>query len=555
MRRRFLMVAAALASLPACSDSSTEFWRPRNDLLPMVALDSSLVFVEKNSATAFLLDPADASLVPKLMPVGKKPTYAIKHKGSDRLLVLSAGQRGSASQASVSPQLTIVDPQAETQLDPFPLATSFDILAQSDDGNFAILYHGPNGSSGDSLFDPNEMMVADFSANLAGAPTLGAKSIRSMGGVPARIVFSPVYAKNGIHRLAVVQSQNYLTVFDLLNPAQSEISLPLCLASASCNYSVEDVVFDPSNFKLYVRAAGAKDIFQVSLAESADGTNDLGASLSMLGVGGQSTDMVLYGTGKDARLAALSPENRRLVIINPDTSNSASVTLAIPASSIVPFTTPSQSSTSNKPRNQAMLVDRKQGSGSVLFVDFGSTEAATAGAPGQYAISGSASEVFRISSYDPLAATAAPNVAILRFGKSSGSVLSVVALDSRSFFDFSSGSSLDSSYLEIRPATASGRLWNVASPDDGVPGPSSGIYYRDLPAGAEAPPPTVWLDQTITGITPMADRDGLRYLILGHNDPTGFGNLTILDARNPDRATARTAYGFLFTKYLERGQP
>jgi hypothetical protein len=47
----------------------------------------------------------------------------------------------------------------------------------------------------------------------------------------------------------------------------------------------------------------------------------------------------------------------------------------------------------------------------------------------------------------------------------------------------------------------------------------------------------------------------VRTLVLGHNDPTGCGNLTLLDARTPDRATARTAYGFLFTDYLGRNQP
>ena len=43
--------------------------------------------------------------------------------------------------------------------------------------------------------------------------------------------------------------------------------------------------------------------------------------------------------------------------------------------------------------------------------------------------------------------------------------------------------------------------------------------------------------------------------MVGHDDPNSIGNLTVLDAENPDRASARTAYGFLFTDYLKREQP
>jgi hypothetical protein len=77
-----------------------------------------------------------------------------------------------------------------------------------------------------------------------------------------------------------------------------------------------------------------------------------------------------------------------------------------------------------------------------------------------------------------------------------------------------------------------------------------------VPAGNQ-PPSTIWLDQTITSINALASpgSDGRRYLVLEQVDPNAYGNLTFLDADNPDRATARTAYGFLFTDYLGRNQP
>jgi hypothetical protein len=67
----------------------------------------------------------------------------------------------------------------------------------------------------------------------------------------------------------------------------------------------------------------------------------------------------------------------------------------------------------------------------------------------------------------------------------------------------------------------------------------------------------VSLDQAIVSIDPLAapSADGHRYLVLGHDDPRAVGNVTVLDADTPDRATARTAYGFLLTDYFEGEQP
>lgn len=557
MRRAFLTLSAVLAALPACSDSSTDFWLPSNDLMPMVAMRSSVAFVEKNTGTAFLLDPSDPSLTPTLVPVGKSPVTAVRHAGlgEDRLLVLSAGDRGSAAQAPVSPQLFIVDPH-NTAGPPWraDLASRFDGVVQSADGQYVVLYHTSSaGNSGDdTLFNPNDLLVADFSAGVTGAPTMLGKSIRSLGGTPASIRFSPLF---GQHRLAVVLSQSYVTVFDLRNPAQSEISLPLC-ATSSCNVQVEDVVFDGSSFEsnasfnIYIRASGAKDIFQVSLTQD---TNSIGltASMSMLGVGASAADMVLYGSGANARLAVVAPTGPSLVIIDPSTANAVTVTLPIPANKIVPFVNPN----GGQPRYQGMLVNLK-GSTSVLFADFGSAQSSSGSAVNQLAVSGSVSDVVMVSQYGDDAPGAA-NVAILTFANNSGGpVRSVVKLDSQSFFDFSTGSALVSPTLEIRGVDHSARLWSVASPPSGAPSRNSGIYYRDLPTAADTIPDTIWLDQTIESITPLEQASGdTRYLVLEHQDLVDGGNLTFLDADRPSRATARTAYGFLFANYLGRTRP
>jgi len=543
MRRGFLALAL-LASLPACSDSSTEFWQPPSDVMPMVALDDQVAFVDKTSATAFLLDPSEA-LKPRLMSVGKQPVKAVKHTGSNRLLVVSAGDRGSSSKLPISPQLVVVDPTAEAPLS-HDLESRFDDLEQSSEGRFAILYHKsttPDANEG-ALFNPNDLVVADFSETHTADPTLTPKPIRSLGGVPDNILFSPEYSfpSAGAHRFAVVSSQSYVTLVDLYNLAHTEISIPLCPATSSCTYKIEDIVFDPSNLGMYVRVTGTKDmtgvkdIFQITLTDT--DAADFRASLSMLAVGSAAADMVLYGAGKQARLAVVAPDIKSLVVIDPTTSSSVSVSIAIPANKIVPFDSGSR----------AMLVDVNLGSTSVLFADFGVVQTEGGLPPIQYSIRGAAMAV------NPLVSQ---GLALLWFSRSaSNAVLSVVSLTQPpSFFDYNSSSALGAPYLEVRDLAS--RLWSVDSPADGLPAPNSGLHYLDVVAGAsQNHPTTIWLDQTIRSITALAkpSADSKRYLVLEHN-LDAYGNLTFVDADNPDRATARTAYGFLLTDYLGRTQP
>ena len=559
MRRGLLVLALALVGVSACSDSDTTFWQPNHVLLPMVALDDRIAYVEKTSATAFLLDPGSSSLEPTLIPVGAHPVAAAKHTGSNRLLVVSGGDRGSTSSEPVNPQLTLVDPVSSAAPQTLPLASRFDGLAQSADGQYVFLYHTTSNQDANdgALFNPNDLVVLAFETP-GGMPKATPKSIRSMGGVPSSpsgspIQFSPTYNfQAGPRRLAVVLSQNYVTIFDLVNLDRGEISVPLCSASGACNISVNQVVFDPDNLNIYVRSEGAKDIYQVTLTDLGPGSlgkgeNDFRASLSMLAVGAAATDMSLYGSGKAARLAVVAPDNRNLVIIDPNTSRSVTAALAIPARRLVPFMAPSLDANNPTPMNKALLLDTQRGSSSVVFANLGAVESSGDQAHEAFSIRGSVRDVLALPEQ---------GMAILLYSQSSGgAALSVVDLVNQSFFDFNSARGLGDTWnIELRGSGPS-RLWSVDSPDDGKS--NSGIHFMDLSASASQAHPTVWLDQGIGSITalPKPSSDGRRYLVLENPDPNVFGNLTFLDADKPERATARGARGFLFTNYLGRTVP
>jgi len=543
-----LSLLLALAPLAGCDSSNPSFWQPRNSLLPLVALDDQVAYVEMNSHTAFLLNPADTSSKPRMVPVGKYPVAAVKHSGSNQMLVLSQGDSGSASVKGIPAQLGIIDAKASVDPIAYTLAGRFDGLAQSADGRFLVLYHtsSTQNASDTGLFNPNEMTIVDFKTPPSPTVPIPTKSIRSLGGVPTRIEFSPPYPfAAGSRALAVVLSQNYVTILDLDHPERTEVSVPLCPQSSGCTYSPDQIVFDPGNKNIYVRAGNAKDIFQITLTDlwpslPAAGSvdNDFHASLSMLSVGANPAGMILYGSGKEARLAVLAPANKSLVIIDPNTSHSLTVPTSIPATAIVPFT---DLDTVGTLKNRAMLVDTLYGSTSVLFADLQQVETTGGLAISDSPLRGAASDVWPLVDQ---------GIAVLVLGKSrSITAFTVVEFATRKFIDITAGETFSSPTLEARNPS---RLWGV---DSGTKLSFVNLVARE--GEAALAPSFVWLDQNITSIQALDAKssDGHRYLVVGQSDPDNIGNLTFLDADKPDRATARTAYGFLFSNYLERGQP
>ena len=558
--RRVLLLSLLLAPHVGCDDSNPKFWQKPNDLLPLVALDDRVAYLEKNSQTAFLLNPADPSLKPAMVGVGKAPVLAVKRNNANKMIVLSRGDSGSSTVQAISAQLQVID-AATAASTTYPLVGRYDGLAQPSQGRFAVLYHTSAQATSDSgLFNPNEMTVVDFDTpSPTSIPpsdiTLTPKSIRSLGGSPQRIEFSTLgtFPSGKPRQIAVVLSQNYVTIFDLAHPSEDEISVPLCAQSTNCAFDTQQILFEdaPSTqskkVNVYVRASNTGDIFQVAVAEIVDPTSGpaLHASLSLLSVGANPDAMALYqigdatNTGNSVtKLAVLSSTSKKLVIIDPTTSHTLSITTSIPVDTIVPFRVTTAGST----KTEALLVDTRYGTKSVLFADLGQVETTGGLAVTDYPLSAAASEVHVINN----------DLVVLMAGKYAvGTAFTVMTLSSRSSTDIAANSQLGSPYFESFDASPA-RMWNAYQ--------STGLTYLSLTAGtsgASLVTNLVWLDQGISGIQALAGT-GVgtpRYLVVSHPDPDNVGNITFVNADAPDRATARTAYGFLYTNYLNRAQP
>jgi hypothetical protein len=552
---RFLALALLLA-LPACNDSIPSF-STHNQLLPTVGLENQVAFVEKNFHTAFILDPADPTLTPRQVSVGKAPIAAVKRNGSNQLLVLSRGDRGSDKDAPIPAQLQSIsaDPAVAPLI--YPLTSRFDGLAQSGDGATAILYHTSSTQNvGDTaLFDPNELNIVDLAraatANVPVNPT--SKSIRSAGGVPTGIVFLPPFTFRGETRtLAVVLALNYITIFDLGHLTRTEITVPLS-PDGNHSFNPAQVLFDapdpsipgPAKANIYVRADGSNDIFQITLTDlgaqaEPEPSNDFYVSLSMLAAGSGPADMALYQSGTGTRLAVAAPGSKTLVILDPDTSRATSITTGIPVNRIVLFNG-AKPGAPTKLEIRALLVDVSGESTSVLFADLKDIETSGALSLEARPLGGAATSVVPLVDQ---------GIAVLMFGgrNSGDSALAVVDLATRTPAPVGSERTLGGAFIEKR-----GRLWGVDS--------QVWLGYLNLVASsgqARLSTGEVLLDQTIVNVLPLekaSPSNGKRYVVVEHGDPDNVGNVTLLDADTPERAGARTAYGFLLTNYLTRGQP
>lgn len=546
MRRRLLALSAMLTPLAGCEQDTSHFWQESPDLLSKAPpaeqqvawpLADRVAFIDKSSATAFILDPADASLAPRMVRVGKAPIAAEKHKASNKLLVLSKGDTGSVDEPPTPAELDVIDANPAVPVERHALDGRFDSMAQSEDGRFVVLYHRADQANqiDGTLYNPNELYLVDF----ASARETG-KSIRSLGSVPTDIVFSPPLVPLGSRRLAVVLAPNYVTLLDLDHPERTEISVPLCARSTGCAVNPKQILFDAANLRIFVRAEGTSDIFQIELRATPPDPlappdplhNDFRASASMQAVGGIPADMVLYQSAMGIRLAVAAPSTG-LVVIDPGTSDTVSIPTSIPIDRIVPFADALGAS-------HALLIDTQRGSTSVLFAALSSVESSRTLALEDHAIGTAVGDVIPLLEQ---------RMVVLMAGSRSGNTaVTVVDVDAQSFRQIGSGSTLANAIVEKR---APSRLWGVTS--------GTLLSYMNLSPRPNEPVGTgeIWLDQPIVSIDPLVEpsADGHRYLVIGHPDSSGLGNVTFLDADHPDRALARTAYGFLLTDYLEREQP
>ena len=140
----------------------------------------------------------------------------------------------------------------------------------------------------------------------------------------------------------------------------------------AAHYSPDQIVFDPVNLNIYVRASGTPtDIFQITLtdrgARPAHGRPATTSTPHCPCSRRRKPSAWRYTARAAARASPAGPASKSLIIIDPSTSHTLTIADPIPTDVIIPFT--SQPDRDRHAENASHARRRALGSTSVLFAD------------------------------------------------------------------------------------------------------------------------------------------------------------------------------------------
>ena len=532
-RRTFLSLGLAALSLalPGCPERDALLDAPLTVLGP-VAASQTLTWVDTHAAAARVLDLASTTLAVRSVPVGLDPVLAVARRDHDEVMVLSRGSRGEPGVAP-SPGTLAVISAAGAPARTYTVGSPFNAVSQTSDGRFAIAHYLPSATSGRLLFNPNEIAVVDLDA-APSATNPARRTVRSFGGVPNAVAFSPPMPINGTARtLAVVLSDAYVTLIDLTNPQRAETTVRLTLPEDARAIRPAQLLFDPEQSTVYARAEQSNDVYALRLAPvTPDGpdSNDFRPTINQLAAGRNPSDMALIGEASARKLLVVSPGSRDARVIDARANTTVTVPLDAVANRILLFAAPSPRDATVAPR--ALL----------------------------YATGGLASAVSFLELTD-LDARRGQNVETVQLSRPVLSALDLpergaVMLDHASAGSTGQLSLLDLARRTVSPIFAEVPLQGATFDSDRqrlwvAPSYTARMGYIALDTFG---PGEVRLDEPATRVIPLPGAMGRPGRVVALH-PASAGSLTVLDAANPQRETARVVRGFLLDSLLDRSAP
>lgn len=502
-----LALATASVLMCACKDQDPRFTQPLPQLTPM-ALGTRLLLSAQGEETAHLIDASAATIRPTTqqikLPVGVRTTVA-RAGDHDEVLFLSVGERSPTEGDKAPPSLTVLSEDGSQRR--YAFESPFDTLVQSSDGRYVILYRL---QAGDRLLNTaTEVAIVDLDRGAADGVTLQALS--NLGETPRAVEFGPPMDIAGeTRRLAVIYGERKLALLDVSHPGRRETAVELT-SDLARNVSPLQVLFDPTAPRLFVRAAGASDMYSLRLLGpvSNPGGNDFRPTIDLIDVGGNPQSAVLTVRNSQPLLIAANGAAITLVDVNAGTSQRVPTPLAVTQTTVVNMASGGTELVLWSPQAQRVLfgaLDEIQDRGD-RALELSSS------------VSGSLQRVEDLPGGQRL------------LGLQAGGMV-VIDPEARTVTPLSSRHDLRQAVVD----DATGRVW-VA------PQGQPAIGFLELDTGATG---EVLLDDNVTFFTPLPASGRIA---VSHALPTG--HITFLEAATPTRDTAQAIRGFLATDLLD----
>jgi hypothetical protein len=523
---------AILASLALVSTSAfgcggrDSVWDTQPPSPPqVVGLNSAVALVDDPThRVVMLVGKEDQQLDRVPFSVGHTVVKSEASPDKSRLFVLSAGDYPRRSERDERPSVTVIEgTPGDLSARRFTLSSPLSGLSVDPRGKWAALYAG---GSTKTVFveNPNELVLIDLEAP-PGPTNPVTRTIRSFGGRPQRVTFSPTLSlPGGPRRLLVVETEQDLAIVDLDHARDTEpreeITIPLTSGTGGHTLKPAGVVFDDGDpgrdddSRIGLRIENDTNVVTIDLAAATPKTppapNDFEARLNMTDVGGIASDIAFVRTDGGIRLAALVPSIGSAVLIEPETSVTTPVKLPRNYQRLSLITDVVGTGTGT---DVALLWNATESSSGVAFWALGKT----AGQPYR--------SVEVVSLGGPVTAVndipkPRPELKVLEI--SGGGAFYVLNLSTRTAAPLLTNAS---AALSVSPDGE--RVWAFQSGSTQL----ASIDLRNI-----HPVPMV-TDRPISSVFDIARPDGGRALVAVH----GKGNIgaTVLDARNPDTASAR----------------
>lgn len=524
LRFRNALGLVGLVTLGACGNRPAGYDKPLGTPQAIGLIDR-VALVDPNANRVVMLVPRENQEIDRVVvPLGKGVVRAAASADGKRLMALSTGDVPRRKQTDERASLTVVEGTVARNL---PLDSPHSGLSLDPLGRYAAIFAAPGtGKANAFVENPNEIVVVDLAEPDDGRAVVP-RTIRSFGGTPQRISFTPrLSLPGGERRLLVLETEQDIVLLDLdhLHDAvpRPEITVRLTNGASSTALNPAAVVFDDGDpqktddARIGVRLSNDPSVVTLTLGAAAPGApNDFLPSINLSDAGGIPSDLAFVRTDAGLRLAAMVPAIRSAVLIDPSTSITTAVALSGGFSRISLITSEVGSAGSDV----ALLYGTQGSTTSVAFW-------ALARAVGQSYRSVEVVSLGGAGGVVGLLDVPAPRTN-LKVLQTSGNAFFVLDLPTRTAPPLTT-----QGIAQIRVAPDGERLW---------------VYEQGTPQLAvvllgNLHPTQLPLDRHVDAVFDVARSGGRALLAV---DTRGTFGVTALDALLPDATTSRSYYGLL----------
>ena len=335
-----VVAVLALGCAASACGSRPSYWDlPVSTGVSTYGLANGVALVDDQDHRVVMLTAgADQQLSTHPLPIGHNVATGGISTSPDglRLFVLTLGDSPRRTASDQFPALFVVDDSVDASGFINPTISQYTMkgdalpnLAIDPMGQWAIAY---TGASAPAAFvqNANELVIFDLSHP---GSTPQPRTIRSLGGTPQRLTFSPnLNLPKGQGRLLVIETDIDVTLLEL-GSTSPEVTVPLTSGTTAQQVQPAGVVIDSfldsSNAaepRIALRAANDRNVFTLTLGPS--DKFDFTPIINEVDVGGVPSDIAFVRADMGAlRVAALVPSTSSAMLVEPDTSITTQVML------------------------------------------------------------------------------------------------------------------------------------------------------------------------------------------------------------------------------------